>query len=568
MTETETGFSSLGRDGHVIVLAGRVDGTFVITGEAIDLRALAERIFVGSGETPAVEFSRALLSRHVDDAFGFAVNVVDLGKGSTAENGSGNAERNGITLHAFLGRNRAFTGRDPGIGTNETAELVFVLTVLGKAEDLRDAEVVGSTPGHAEGIFGVGIGALIHDRVNNEARAEGTEVILQTETSATLVEGGLGVFSAVSVEGVLCVGGKTAELRGDVRDGVVHAVTIAEVEQALGADRVAPTRTEGSVAVHDVVGTNAGGEGADTTHGKRTERPRLGMAVTFPPEGRSVQTSAQSREIPLQKTSRSVHLRRSAWYRYIPREVEFRPLQAHNFLFGRLNARAPAPHLQKTEDNHGRQLRQGDVPGGIHRARASAQALQHPEGPGLCGHQRPGDERHAPVRDPHEPQRRQDRGRHAPHCGPGAPHEHHLPRLGAFSLAQHRGHAVARLREAQRGRLFGRSVCGSVRAVLLPDDGPDGAQYLSKLELGSRTMTDAVEASLIREYNLRGEDVKALRKARAESNEEVKFNSNNSLPTNKVEMLKELQSAIGTMSDEDVRAVLRVLNKHKPRGIA
>lgn len=93
-------------------------------------------------------------------------------------------------------------------------------------------------------------------------------------------------------------------------------------------------------------------------------------------------------------------------------------------------------------------------------------------------------------------------------------------------------------------------------------------QYLSKLELGSRTMTDAVEASLIREYNLRGEDVKALRKARAESNEEVKFNSNNSLPTNKVEMLKELQSAIGTMSDEDVRAVLRVLNKHKPRGMA
>lgn len=93
-------------------------------------------------------------------------------------------------------------------------------------------------------------------------------------------------------------------------------------------------------------------------------------------------------------------------------------------------------------------------------------------------------------------------------------------------------------------------------------------QYLSKLELGSRTITDAVEASLIREYNLRGEDVKALRKARAESNEEVKFNSNNSLPTNKVEMLKELQSAIGTMSDEDVRAVLRVLNKHKPRGIA
>lgn len=93
-------------------------------------------------------------------------------------------------------------------------------------------------------------------------------------------------------------------------------------------------------------------------------------------------------------------------------------------------------------------------------------------------------------------------------------------------------------------------------------------QYLSKLELGSRTMTDAVEASLIREYSLRGEDVKALRKARAESNEEVKFNSNNSLPTNKVEMLKELQSVIGTMSDEDVRAVLRVLNKHKPRGIA
>lgn len=93
-------------------------------------------------------------------------------------------------------------------------------------------------------------------------------------------------------------------------------------------------------------------------------------------------------------------------------------------------------------------------------------------------------------------------------------------------------------------------------------------QYLSKLELGSRTMTDTVEASLIREYNLRGEDVKALRKARAESNEEVKFNSNNSLPTNKVEMLKELQGAIGTMSDEDVRAVLRVLNKHKPRGIA
>ena len=93
-------------------------------------------------------------------------------------------------------------------------------------------------------------------------------------------------------------------------------------------------------------------------------------------------------------------------------------------------------------------------------------------------------------------------------------------------------------------------------------------QYLSKLELGSRTMTDAVETSLIREYNLRGEDVKALRKARAESNEEVKFNSNNSLPTNKVEMLKELQGAIGTMSDEDVRAVLRVLNKHKPRGVA
>ena len=93
-------------------------------------------------------------------------------------------------------------------------------------------------------------------------------------------------------------------------------------------------------------------------------------------------------------------------------------------------------------------------------------------------------------------------------------------------------------------------------------------QYLSKLELGSRTMTDAVEASLIREYCLRGEDLKALRKARAESNEEVKFNSNNSLPTNKVEMLKELQSVIGTMSDEDVRAVLRVLNKHKPRGIA
>lgn len=93
-------------------------------------------------------------------------------------------------------------------------------------------------------------------------------------------------------------------------------------------------------------------------------------------------------------------------------------------------------------------------------------------------------------------------------------------------------------------------------------------QYLSKLELGSRTMTDTVEASLIREYNLRGEDVKALRKARAESNEEVKFNSNNSLPTNKVEMLKELQGVIGTMSDEDVRAVLRVLNKHKPRGVA
>lgn len=93
-------------------------------------------------------------------------------------------------------------------------------------------------------------------------------------------------------------------------------------------------------------------------------------------------------------------------------------------------------------------------------------------------------------------------------------------------------------------------------------------QYLSKLELGSRTMTDTVEASLIREYNLRGEDVKALRKARAESNEEVKFNSNNSLPTNKVEMLKELQGVIGTMSDEDVRAVLRVLNKRKPRGIA
>ena len=93
-------------------------------------------------------------------------------------------------------------------------------------------------------------------------------------------------------------------------------------------------------------------------------------------------------------------------------------------------------------------------------------------------------------------------------------------------------------------------------------------QYLSKLELGSRTMTDAVEASLIREYSLRSEDVKALRKARAESNEEVKFNSNNSLPTNKVEMLKELQGVIGTMSDEDVRAILRVLNKHKPRGIA
>lgn len=93
-------------------------------------------------------------------------------------------------------------------------------------------------------------------------------------------------------------------------------------------------------------------------------------------------------------------------------------------------------------------------------------------------------------------------------------------------------------------------------------------QYLSKLELGSRTMTDAVEASLIREYSLRGEDVKALRKARAESNEEVKFNSNNLLPTNKVEMLKELQSVIGTMSDEDVRAVLRVLNKRKPRGVA
>ena len=93
-------------------------------------------------------------------------------------------------------------------------------------------------------------------------------------------------------------------------------------------------------------------------------------------------------------------------------------------------------------------------------------------------------------------------------------------------------------------------------------------QYLSKLELGSRTMTDTVEASLIREYNLRGEDVKALRKARAESNEEVKFNSNNSLPTNKVEMLKELQGAIGTMADDDVRTVLRVLNKHKPRGVA
>ena len=93
-------------------------------------------------------------------------------------------------------------------------------------------------------------------------------------------------------------------------------------------------------------------------------------------------------------------------------------------------------------------------------------------------------------------------------------------------------------------------------------------QYLSKLELGSRTMTDTVEASLIREYNLRGEDVKALRKARAESNEEVKFNSNNSLPTNKVEMLKELQGVIGTMSDEDVRAVLRVLNKRKPRDVA
>lgn len=93
-------------------------------------------------------------------------------------------------------------------------------------------------------------------------------------------------------------------------------------------------------------------------------------------------------------------------------------------------------------------------------------------------------------------------------------------------------------------------------------------QYLSKLELGSRTMTDTVEASLIREYNLRGEDVKVLRKARAESNEEVKFNSNNSLPTNKVEMLKELQGVIGTMSDEDVRAVLRVLNKRKPRGVA
>jgi len=36
-----------------------------------------------------------------------------------------------------------------------------------------------------------------------------------------------------------------------------------------------------------------------------------------------------------------------ARYRYIPREVEFRPLQAHNFLFGRLNARAPAPQQKE-----------------------------------------------------------------------------------------------------------------------------------------------------------------------------------------------------------------------------
>ena len=31
VNETETGFSSLGRDGHMIVLASRVDGTFVLS---------------------------------------------------------------------------------------------------------------------------------------------------------------------------------------------------------------------------------------------------------------------------------------------------------------------------------------------------------------------------------------------------------------------------------------------------------------------------------------------------------------------------------------------------------
>ena len=86
---------------------------------------------MASGETPAVEFSRALLSRHVDDAFDIAVNVGKVGKGSTAENGSGNAERNGITLHAFLGRNRAFTS--PGIKPEPTKPpTLFVLTVWAK----------------------------------------------------------------------------------------------------------------------------------------------------------------------------------------------------------------------------------------------------------------------------------------------------------------------------------------------------------------------------------------------------------------------------------------------------
>lgn len=85
-----------------------------------------------------------------------------------------------------------------------SAQLVFVLAVLNEGHGLGNAEVIGSTPGNTEGIFLVAarIVITVHDRVDHESRAEGTDVIRSAQRSIALVVARLIVFLRISFKRV------------------------------------------------------------------------------------------------------------------------------------------------------------------------------------------------------------------------------------------------------------------------------------------------------------------------------------------------------------------------------